>query len=98
MREGQPCAPGMGHRAEEQCASGTRGHRVGVGTRLLGGPGAARADPHAGPDAAWRRHLAAMPRRGFLSGEGGEGTATAPRAGERGIWAPERMSVASLKG
>lgn len=40
MREGQLCAPGMGHRAEEQCASGARGHRVGAGARLLRGPGA----------------------------------------------------------
>ena len=40
MREGQLRAPGMGHRAEEQCASGAPGHRVGVGARLLREPGA----------------------------------------------------------
>lgn len=38
MREGQLRAPGMGHCAEEQCASGARGHRVGVGARLLQEP------------------------------------------------------------
>lgn len=57
----------------------------------------ARVDPHMGPDATWRRHLAAVPLRGVLSGEGREGAATAPWTGERGIWAQERMSVAALR-
>lgn len=35
-------------------------------------------------------YLAAVPRRGLLGGEGREGAATVPLAGERGMWEPEQ--------
>lgn len=99
MREGRLRAPGIGHRAREQCASGARGHRVGVGARLRRGPRARqrfreslrrtrmRTGTLDGGD-TWLPGRGAT--RGLLGGEGREGAATVPLAGERGMWEPEQ--------
>lgn len=65
---------GWGIARRSSAPPGLQGHRVGVGARLLQNPSPATVSEvaRAGPDATWRRHLAAVPRRGFISGEEGK--------------------------